>query len=192
MGLPEGGIEGFLPSLVVDGPEDFGALSLFQNWPPNRSIALVPCHVEAVYHGHAASQVARGLHVDVVLGLLRDDGRVQCDGHGDRVRQRNSMLTGLFEVGFLGPAVAFDGEARLGRAKAEHMLDVTWVEGGVTAAEVPSHKFDRKSTAQNDLGCFGIAPDVVLGGRCHIPFATGRAAHDDAATDLGGDAGIQL
>ena len=102
------------------------------------------------------------------------------------------MLTGLLEVSFLSATVAFNREARLRCAKAQHMLDVAWVQHGFATAEVPAHQLHRKSTAQHDSRSLGIAPDVVFGRRSHVALATRRAAHDHAAANLGGDAGIPL
>ena len=100
------------------------------------------------------------------------------------------MFAGLLKVGFLGAAVAFNGEARLRRAKTQDVLDVVGIQGGVTTAKVPSDEFDWKSAAQNDSGSFRVAPNVVLGGGCHVSFATRSAAHNHAAADFRGNAGI--
>src|SRR6266404_1915770 len=94
--LLKGGIEGFLPSFVIDGPVDLGFPAPLQNRGPNSSVALVPCHVEAVHHSHSQSQVARSLHVHIVLGLFCNNRRVYCHSHGYRVRQGNAMFTSLF------------------------------------------------------------------------------------------------
>src|SRR6266851_5230642 len=100
------------------------------------------------------------------------------------------MLTGLLKISFLGTTVAFDSEARLRRANFQHMLDVVWVQYSIATAQVPAHQLDGKSAAQHDLRRFGITPDVVLGGRSHVAFATRRATHDDAAANFPCDAGI--
>src|SRR5205807_10277382 len=126
------------------------------------------------------------------FSLLCDDGRVQRDGHRNRIRQRNPMFTGLLEVGFLGAAIAFNGEARLRSTKAEHVLDVVRIQGGFTTTKMPAHELYRKSAAKNDSRGFGIAPDVVLGGGRHVAFATRGAAHHNAAADSRADAGIAL
>src|SRR5229473_894188 len=102
------------------------------------------------------------------------------------------MFTGLFEVGFLGAAVAFDGEARLRCAKTQHLLDVAGLQCGFTAAEVPAHQLYRKAAAQNDSRRLGVAPNVVLGSGSYVALATWRAAHDHAAADFAGDGGIPL
>src|SRR5207247_1543522 len=89
---------------------------------------------------------------------------------------RNPMFTGLLEVGFLGAAIAFNGEARLRSTKAEHVLDVVRIQGGFTTTKMPAHQLYRKSAAKNDSRGFGIAPDVVFGGGRHVAFATRGAA----------------
>src|SRR5260370_4617449 len=100
------------------------------------------------------------------------------------------MFTGLLEISFLGTAVAFNGEARLRSANFQHMLDVVWVQYSIATAQVPAHQLDGKPAAQYDLRRFGIAPDVVFGGRSHVALATRCAAHDHAAADFSRDAGI--
>src|SRR5258708_17300159 len=102
------------------------------------------------------------------------------------------MFTGLLQISFLGPAVAFNGKARLRRGKAQHMLNVVWVQYGIATAEVPAHQFHRKPAAQYDSGSLGIAPDGVLGGRSDVPFATRRATHDNEAADLCDEHGTPL
>ena len=59
-----------------------------------------------------------------MLGLACHDGRVEGDGHGHGIRQGNAVLAGLFEVGFLGSAIAFDGEARQRGVQADHAFDI--------------------------------------------------------------------
>src|SRR5882762_8896624 len=127
-------MEDLLPPLIIDGPIDFGLLASIQNRGPNRSIAVVGGHVEAVYHGHAQSQFAGGLHIHIVFALLGDNRRVQRYGHRHRVGQRNSMLTGLLEVSLLSATVALNREARLRCAKAQRMLNVVWVQYGFATA----------------------------------------------------------
>ena len=99
------------------------------------------------------------------------------------------MLAGLHEEGFLGAAVAFDGECGDGIVEVEDVLDVRGTQNGFIAAEVPTDKFDGKAAAGDDASGFGIAPDVVFGGGRDVTFAARSAAHDDAATDFGGDGG---
>src|SRR5256885_11392343 len=100
------------------------------------------------------------------------------------------MFPGLFEIGFLSAAVAFNGEACLGCAQTQHILDVVWVQCGFTAAEVPTHQLHGQPAEQHDSRSFGVAPDVVLGSGSYIAFTTWRSAHDHAAADFGSDAGI--
>src|SRR5258708_34268456 len=101
------------------------------------------------------------------------------------------MFTGLLQISFLGPAVAFNGKARLRRGKAQHMLNVVWGQDGIATAEVPAHQVHRKPAAQYDSGSLGIAPDGVLGGRSGGPLATRRATQPNTPADLGCGAGAR-
>src|SRR5437660_12436665 len=113
-----------------------------------------------------------------MLALPGDKGGVQRDGHRHWIRQRDPVLPGLLKVSVLSATVAFNGKARLWRPKTKDVLDVVRVQSGLAAAEMPAHEFNRKPAAQHDLGGFRVAPNVVLGGGSHVPFATRSAAHD--------------
>ena len=149
-------------------------------------------NAEAIDDGHAAGKFALRFDVEEMLRLRSDDRRIERGGHSNRIGQRDAVLAGLLEVGFLGAAVALDGEIGDWWAKAENVLDVGWIERGLAAAEVPADEFDGQPTAHDDAGGFWIAPDVVLGGGSYIAFAAWRAAHDDAAADFRDDAGPLL
>lgn len=177
------------PTGVVDGPENGGFVFRDEGLGPDAAIALVGRDVEAIDDGHAAGKFAFGFDFKEVIGLGGDEGRVQGDGHGDGIGQRNAVLAGLLEEGFLGKAVAFDGKCGDEIIEAEDVLDVGGIEHGVAAAEVPPDKFDRKTTAGDHARGFRIAPDVVLGGRRDVAFTARGATHDDAAADFGGDSG---
>ena len=58
------------------------------------------------------------------------------------------------------------------------------------ARDVPADHLDRQAGAEDDARRLRIDPDVVFGRRRDVAFAARRAAHDDAAADLLGEAGI--
>src|SRR5882762_4233005 len=50
--LAERGIEGLLPALIIDSPADLGFLASPQDRSPNRAIAIIAGHVEAIHLRH--------------------------------------------------------------------------------------------------------------------------------------------
>ena len=121
---------------------------------------------------------------------LRPDGAVERHRHRCRIGEREAGLAGLDEIGLLGAAVALDREARLCGPQREDVGDFRFAEHGGAARDVPADHLDRQARTERHARRFGIDPDVVFGRRRDIALAARRAAHDDAAADLFGDAGI--
>src|SRR6266704_5976765 len=127
-----------------------------------------------------------------MFALLRDDRGAESDGHGNRIRQRNAVFASLLEVSFSSTAVAFDGETRERSIKAQDVVNVVCVQGRAASAKVPAHQFYGQSTAQHNARSLGVAPDIVFGGRSHVPLTARRAPQDHTTTDPVGDAGSPL
>jgi len=81
------------------------------------------CHVEAGLPRHSQSQFAGVPHPrSFQLCCVTIVGSSAMDiATGSGPPTKNSMLTGLLEVSFLSATVAFNREARLRCAKAQHM-----------------------------------------------------------------------
>src|SRR5580692_2274649 len=188
--LTQCGVESLFPAGVIDGPEDLCFVAGGERRGPGLAVALVIGDIEAVDYRHAAGEFALRFDFEEMLGLRRDDGRIEGDGHGDGVGKRDAVFAGLFEEGLLGAAVAFDGKFGGGGPETQHSLDVRRIEYCFAAAEVPADELDRQAAPDDDAGGFGIAPDVVFGGGSDVAFAAGRAAHDYAAAEFRGDRGF--
>jgi hypothetical protein len=187
LGLREGVVERLLPAVVVDGPDDFRFVACGEGGGPDFAVAFVCSDVEAVYDGHAAGKFALCFHFKEMVGLGCNDRGIEGHGHGYRVGQADAVLAGLHEVGLLATTVALDRELGNGIVEGKDVPNVRSVQHGVVAGQLPADELDGQATSGHDPGCFGIAPDVVLGGGDDVAFATGRATHDHAAADPCGD-----
>lgn len=151
---------------------------------PDVAVAFVVGHVEAIDNGHAAREFGLCFDVEEMIGVRSDDGGIEGDGHGDGIGEGEAVFASLFVEGGDGASVALDGERSNGILEGENLLNFGGREHGFTAAEMPADEFDGKRAANDDAGGFGIAPDVIFGGRGHVAFTTRSARHEDRAGDV--------
>src|SRR6266511_735502 len=174
---PEGAEEQVLPASHVDRPA-------YNHPRPLRRPALGAArapgdHVELVHHRHAAGQRALALHVDAMAAPSGADRRVEGDRHGHGVGQRDPGIAEHLPVRPEGQGVAVDREAGERSVHPAAERDVLLVQVGGAPAELPPHHLDGEAGPEADAGRLRVAPDVVLGGRGHVPHRAGRAPDHD-------------
>src|SRR5664279_874480 len=162
-GLPQSRKQRFFPAPVVDGPTDFSFALLLQHICPDRLIAVIGGHVQAIDYGHASCQLALRLNVDEVLAPIRSDGWIKRNRHGNWIGQRNTIFAGLHFVSLAGMAVALDGKLRERSMETQDARDVVFANYCFSSGKMPAHELDRQATVHDDASGFGIDPDVVLG-----------------------------
>ena len=89
-----------------------------------RLIPFIGRHIQTIHDRHPARQFAVGLHFHVVLTPLISNCRIERNAHGNRIRQRNAILSGLLFVSLAGPAVALDGKAGKCVLESQNVRDV--------------------------------------------------------------------
>src|SRR5262245_30854633 len=95
-------------------------------------------------------------------------------------------------MAFHRQTVAVDRKMRRLRIERADVLDVRGAQPRVEPAELPTYHLDRQTRPEYDSRGLGVAPDVVLGRRRHIPDAARIAAHDDAAAHVFDDPWMAL
>jgi len=128
-----------------------------------------------------------GFHLHIVLTPLRCNSRIEGDAHRHRIRQRDTVFSGLLLVRLSRTAVALDGKPGKATTEAFNERNIALIEDGFSAGELPTYQFQRKATEHHDPGSLGIDPDVVLSSRRHVSFTARSASHEHTATDLGRD-----
>src|SRR5580693_2700760 len=79
--LTQCGVESLFPAGVIDGPEDLCFVAGGERRGPGLAVAFVIGDIEAVDYRHAAGDFALRFDFEEMLGLRRDDGRIEGDGH---------------------------------------------------------------------------------------------------------------
>src|SRR3974390_124413 len=102
------GVEEVLPAGVVDGPVDSGFVLGAEVVGPDVAVALVVGDVEAIDDGHAAREFGLGFDVEKMIGVRGDDGGINGDGHGDGIRERETVFASLFVKSGDGAGVALN------------------------------------------------------------------------------------
>ena len=80
--------------------------------------------IQAVNYGHPARQFALGLHFHIVLAPHSPDAWIQGKTHRNRIRQTNSILTGLNFVSSASVTVALDRKVSELRVELLNLIDL--------------------------------------------------------------------
>jgi len=96
--LPEGRKESLLPAFGLDCRTHFGARFILRDACPHISIAAIGGHVQSIHNRHATRRLTVSFHIHAMRAPLSSGAEVECNGHGNRIRQRNAVFPGLFQV----------------------------------------------------------------------------------------------
>src|SRR5581483_12265203 len=126
--------------------------------------------------------------VHKVAAPLSSNSRIQSDGHGNWIGQRDAILSGLDFIGVACVRIALDRKSSEDVIEAQNLRDVALVQDCVGSAQMPSDQFYRHAAVHDDARSLGINPDVVFGGWRDVSFTTRSPSHHHAAANLRGNA----
>ena len=179
--------ESFLPTFRVNSPTHFGFAFRVQSRRPNRSVTIIRCHIETINNSHPSGQFALCLHIHVVPTPLRSYTRIESNAHRNRIRQTNSIFSGLHFVRVAGVTIAFDGKLAKVAAESLNQFDIGLIYNSFCARELPANQLNGKSAQHDDARSLWVHPDVVFGCWRHISFTARSSSHDHAAADFRGN-----
>ena len=126
----------------------------------------------------------------MVLTPLRSYTRIESNAHRNRIRQTNSIFSGLHFVRVAGVTIAFDGKLAKLAAESLNQFDIGLIYNSFSAGEMPANQLNGKSAQHDDARSLWVDPDVVFGCWRHIAFTARSSSHDDAAADFSGNCGF--
>jgi hypothetical protein len=87
--------------------------------------------------------------------------------------------------------VAFDCKTGSFGRKTQDEFYVFLIHDSFATAEMPADKLDSEAALEHHARSFGIGPHIELSRGRDVSFTAGRASHDDAAANLGDNAGLE-
>src|SRR6266550_8643461 len=136
--LPESRKQSLFPAFCIECPAHSGFAFFLLDLRPQRAIAVIGGHVQAIHDGHASGQFALSFDLDIVRTPLSSDRWIERNAHGNRIGQRYPVFSRLDLVSLARLAVALDGEMSDCIVESENAGHIAFSHDRVSAAKVPA------------------------------------------------------